>query len=141
MRKKIESNGQFIETIRNVNPRSRTGNKEIGSTFLDECNCSSAELKDMLNKLYFNLGNNDVDGLSSKIKQDLDDPRLVDHIFGLLDKSHRVEFKIHFNTIEYYLNVKKSKFSGFNIFVEKNEPPNLLLIRENIDPNIFLKNE
>ena len=130
---KIKSNGQFINTIKYVNPRAKSENREIINQFLNLCECTETELKDILNHLYFSLGENDLEGLSSKVKQDLDDPRLVDHIFDLVDKSHRVEFKIHFNTIEYYLNVKKSKFSGFNIFVEKNKPPNLLLIRENID--------
>lgn len=87
----------------------------------------------MLNHLYFDLRNNDLDGVSSKIKQDLDDSKLVDHIFGLVRKSHKEKFKVSYEMIEYYLKNKKSYYKGFNVIMEKIIPPNLLLIRENIE--------
>ena len=133
LRNIIKSNGQFINSIKYISPRAKPENKEIRNKLLNLCGCSESEFVDMLNHLYFDLRNNDLDGVSSKIKQDLDDSKLVDHIFGLVRKSHKEKFKVSYEMIEYYLKNKKSYYKGFNVIMEKIIPPNLLLIRENIE--------
>lgn len=130
---KIKSNGQFINTIKCVNPRAKSKNREIINKFLNLCECTETELKDILNHLYFNLGDNDLDGLSSKVKQDLDDPKLAGHIYELVRKSHKEKFKVFYKTIEYYLKNKMSYYKRFNVIMEKIYPPNLSQIREDIE--------
>lgn len=133
MRNKIKSRGQFINTIKYVNPRAKSENREIINKFLNLCECTETELKDILNHLYFSLGENDLEGLSSKVKQELDDPKLAGHIYELVRKSHTEKFKVFYKTIEYYLKNKMSYYKRFNVIMEKTYPPNLSLIREDIE--------
>ena len=117
--KLINPVGQFIDTIRNVNPRAKTANKEIITEFLKLSKCTRTELRDALTHLYFYLGRNDSDGLISIVKQKLANAELTDHIFELVRKSKKEKLRVTYGMINYYLKNKVSNNKGFRIFMEE----------------------
>jgi len=101
----IASNGQFLDTIKNVSDKARDKNKDLIEKFKANCSCNQEELRDFLNHLYFFLNREDFQALKNSTIMDLDNPELTTKIARLVEKSRRTNLKVAFKDV--YYNYKK----------------------------------
>jgi len=104
LREILDTNGQFIPTIKKLSSRAGERNREIIKKLIESYDGRQELLKELLQHLYFNLNKENIEELENKVRKEIDSPELLNAIKTLVDKSHKEKyFKVEFPKVEYYL--------------------------------------